>query len=289
MVLEPDPFGEHGPTLQDFGAVFGFELASERLVFASQNAPDFLSETLDGEMFSSKMAQILGSKVSHSVRNVQTLPTLAKRPRSLGLFQLGRQRCIVMVFKAADFLVLEAIPVSRDDEPSAIGVLNDVQLVADAILDASDPEEMFERLTSFVRTMSGYHSVQAHRISDNDAPTCLSTSGRSIVSDAETRHFQHFSFLVDASLQGQELLKIDDGLRLPSLELATARTIQGDASQEPRTNGIAACASLSFRKRGRNWGVLQLLHQAPRVPNRRTQLVLEHLSPIIEQRLEAIS
>ncbi len=289
MVLESDPCGEHGPTLQDFGALFGFELASERLVFASQNAPDFLTETQDGDIFSSKVAQILGSKVSHSVRNVQTLPTLANRPRTLGLFQLGRQRCIVMVFRAADFLVLETIPASTDDEPAAIGVLNDVQLVADAILDASDPEELFDRLTSFVRTMSGYHSVQAYRLSDNFAPTCLATSGRSIVTEVGTRHVHHFSFLVDASSPGQELIKIDEGLRVPSLELATARTIQSGAIHELRRNGVAACASLSFRRRGRNWGVLQLLHQAPRVPNRRTQLVLEHLSPLVEQRLEAMS
>lgn len=285
MVLETDIFIEHGMTVQDTSVLLGFDLASERLAFFSRNARCFLGVASADDWIACPMSQILGGDVTHSVRNVQTLPTLAHRPQTLGLFQLGQQHCAVMVFRTADFIVLELIPASSDREPSAIAVLNDVRLVADAILGAADLGEMFGRLTSLVRTLSGYHCVQVHQLFDADKSTRLASSGRDILVDLSLGCPRHFSFVADAFHSGQALVKFEDDLRVPSLDLATMRTISGGAAQSLREQEVAACATISFGRRGRIWGVLQMLHQGGRMPNRRTQLVLEHLAPLIEQRL----
>ena len=274
-------------SVQAHGAIFGINKLTKQVNFVSKNACSFLGLSSPDQLLVRPPADTLGREVTHALRNIETLPTLSSRPQTVGVFDLAMCRCCLLAFSAENHLVVEAIPYGNDREPSASDVLNDVQVMTDSVVSSEHLDDLFGRLTAYLRTLSGYHCVVVECGRGMDK-TKVAVSGRVSLADATCDAAHHLSYVADASQSAQCLVKASDEVIVPSLGLLTLQPVTEQTKSNMQSHDVAACATLGLNKGLQPWGAIKLLHQLPRTPNRRTQFALAHLLPVIEQRLNTL-
>ncbi len=283
MKLESKFSADRSTSFQSRGALFAVDEESERLLFASLNAGACVGTSTADEFLGQSVRDVLGRKVTHALRNAESMPSLDRRRQEIGQFELAGTEWALSVFRTGATLILEALPKVGEHDPSAHDVIKDVEVLTDVLLTPSDPESVMARFIALVRTMSGYHCVCLERGSDSAV-----VSGRTALSRAtcETPEQLHILHDVNASAVG---LTGFDGRHLPPLDLSALRIPGERHLASCRAVGVAACASVGLRWGGRLLGTLKFFHETPRTPNKRTQFAVAHLAPLIGQRLSELS
>lgn len=283
MKLESEISADRSTTFQARGALFAIDEKSERFRFASSNARSFVGTSSTHQLLGQPVRDVLGRKVTHALRNAESMPSLQRRRQHIGQFRLSGTECTMSVFRTGTVLILEALPKVGEHDPSAYDVIKDVEVLTDVLLAQTDAERNLARFVALVRTMSGYHCVCLERRSD-----IFAVSGRTALSEAmcETPDQLHVVHNVHASGVGLEGL---DDRDVPPLDLSALRIPSESHLSSCREAGVVACASVGLRWEGKLLGTLKFLHETPRTPNKRTQFAVAHLAPLIGQKLTAFS
>ena len=286
MKLESEFSADHSMSIQAQGALLAVDERSEQFLFGSENAHRFADVSRTSELFGRTIREVLGREITHALRNAETMPSLDRRRQHIGQFDLSGTVCDMSVFRVGSSLVLEATRKVGDHVPSAYDVMKDVEVFSDVLLSCGDLEKQIQRFVALMRTMSGYHCVSLEQRNESGV-LHTTTSGRDSLagSHCEGKDQLHFVYDVDAPSVG---LAVDDGIEVPPLDMSALRVPSDDCLSSCRSTGVAALASIGLRWGGRLQGTLKFLHATPRVPNKRTQLAVAHLAPLIGQRLSSL-
>lgn len=272
--------------LQSRGAVFGIDSSSEQFVLVSTNIDEMLGlgapHTLVGKAF----YDILGSDVSHALRNAETYRAQRPHRRLLGDLTLPKGQFELEVFFCRGRLIVEAVPAQHAPYPTALEVVNDVSVLTDSLLNDRSGLSAFKSFVALLRTISGYNCVVLERVTTGTRKPVF-ISGR-----AELAHCR-----VPSSVQLHTVEDISAptvSLQLPENMCADFRAQSGllGPLEHHRVSmhdaGVLGCASIVIEKDNEIWGRFKFLHTHPRVPSKRTQLAMHHIHPLIGQYLSNI-
>ena len=281
MNIETDIRTEEARVIQARGALMAVELGSERFVVVSENAYIFAGSQTHEELLGRPAIEWLGRRVTHAMRNAESQPSLEVRRHFMGQFELAAGYCDLSVYATPSHLVIEIVPTIGEREPTAYDVLKDVHVLTDVILGGADRKAMFEKLVALLRTISGFHCV-ALDVDTGAAFETVTFSGRSKIAEVACPAQPQLKIVEDVNLPSVGLVGTPDA-DLPNLTCSLLAQPSEAALSELQNAGVAACSSVGLFRDGRLWGRLKFLHETPRVPNKRTQLALAHLCPLIGQ------
>ncbi|MEM6538885.1 MAG: hypothetical protein AAF668_14290 [Pseudomonadota bacterium] len=268
---------------QSRGAIFGIDPQTECFVFGSSNVDGVLGIGDGSELIGRPFYNILGRNVSHALRNAETHQSLTQRRRYIGDLTMSRGMFAFEVFMSNGVLVVEAVPCGGVAMPSALDVLNDVDILSEALLESTSQIESFKRFVSLLKTMSGYHCVALDQFDDEDA-TLLTSAGLTKLADNPAPFTNQFSYVFD--LQAASVfIDLPPGWTNRDFDLSGLKQPNQKDRAELSRAEIASCASIGLWRGEHVWGRIKFFHQQPRFPNRRTHLALAHLAPLIHQRL----
>lgn len=283
MKIESEFNADQSALFQTRGALFAVDQGTESVVFSSSNAGACLGRGDTAELFGEHVRKVFGRDVTHALRNAGTIPSLGYRRQYVGRFPMDGTACDMTAFRTGTTLILEAIPITAEADPSASDVLKDVEVLTDVLLMPGNTKDMLWRFVSLLRTMSGYHCVALDGRDGSETVT-LAVAGREALSGALCEAPRQLHVLYDVNDEGNALT-IPAKVDLPDLGLSALHVPVSDRLNSLRRAGVGARAAIGVRNSGRTCGILKFLHATPRLPNRRTQFALAHLSPLIGLRL----
>lgn len=281
MNIETDFRTEKMRAIQARGALMAVEQGSERFVAVSENSHIFAGSRTHDELLGRPAVEWLGRQVAHAMRNAESQPSLGYRRHFMGRFELAAGYCDLSIHAAGSLLVIEVVPANGEREPTAQEVLKDVHVLTDVILGDGDHQDRYARLLALLRTISGFHCVTL----DIDTGTSFETvtvSGRSQLAGVKCTASSGLSIIEDVNTPSVGLIGTPDA-ELPDLTHSLLSLPSEEMLAALRGVGVAACSSIGLFRDGRLWGRFKFLHETPRVPNRRVQLALAHVCPLIGQ------
>lgn len=220
------------------GAVLGIDPTSQITTFATQNAGGFWGRRDVSPGL--PVSELLSRRLIHDLRNVETDPFLDRRRRYLGDLDLPGGKFEAEVFRADEQLVMEISPHASCEVPTAYEALYDAELLSD-VLESPDSNS-FEKLTSLLRTLSGYHGVVLDRL-QGSTRTQIAMSGSNEFSHLPSMLPRQLHFVQDTSGPITQVEPASDGV-VP--ELGQSGLISPPLEQlgELRSSGVSACAAL---------------------------------------------
>ena len=254
----------------------------EIVTFATQNTGSIIGIRVSAPGL--PVSELLDRRLIHDLRNVVTDPFLDDRRRYIGDIDLQGGKFEAEVFRADKQLVLEISPHSGGEVPTAYEALYDAELLSSA-LDLPDSIS-FEKLTGLLRTLSGYHSVVLERL-EGSSRLPIAVSGANELSHLPSTHPQQLHFVQDTNSPTTQVELSSDG-GLPELGLSGLISPPLEQLEELCSSGVSACAAFGIWRDNVPLAVIKFFHRRPRVPNKRTRIVLEHLAPQIRQRLNGL-
>lgn len=274
-----DKVANRRPRFQDRGVVLGVDTASAALIFATQNAGHFFS---DGSIAPGRqISEFLGGDLVHELRNAEAHPSLDRRRRDLGIFDFADIRFEAAAYRSDHQLIVEVMPCSDASMPTVHEILQDAEFLSESLTSHSTENAPFDKFITVLKTLSGYQGVVLERFGPT-SPTPMVISGT--VEDAGLPCLPprqlHFVQDVDDATTG-----IEGGQTLPEFGLSGLISPSEEHLDAWRSAGVVAGASLGLWRGDAPWGVIKFFHPRPRVPNRRTRIALELLTPLLEQRL----
>jgi hypothetical protein len=182
---------------------------------------------------------VLGGEALHAVRNAVSLPWAATEPVFAGRHQVGDRLMDLDVHQSGGRLVVEVQPSGREAVPDGYEVERDVRVLAERI--AADGGT--QGLRDLLRTLSGYSDTALE-------PPPEGLSNPFVLEDSVRDPVEMEGEVVDLGVAG---------LRQPAAEVLAML----------ERAGVRALAVI---------GPFVLKHSRPRVPSRRTWLVLRHMA-----------
>lgn len=250
-----------------------------RVDFATENAVAVLEPPPSGKVCDQPLVEWLGAEVIHGIRNVEARPSLAAQRHLLGRIERANGACDLSAFSVADHLILEAVRATSDQEPSAIDVLKDVEVVTEALLSSPSSRDALNSFASLLRTMSGYHCIAIERDKDGKRDL-VALAGQPDLSGAFCDGPRQMHAVADVNQPGIGLAL--SGTRdVPDLQLSTLRLPDARQLRALREHGVTAFATAGVWHGDHRWGTIKLLHGQPKHLNKRTHLALAHLLPLV--------
>jgi len=272
-----------GRRFQDRGALLCLDTSHERFAFATRNANAVLGRPADTALKGQLVAEVFERDLLHAIRNCIGSQSLHKRRRYLGVFSSQGQPYDVELFAVKEQFVLEIVPTGNEHVPGVYEALQDYEVLSDALISKSSSDGLFDRLTSLLRVMSGYHCVAIDCV-DVQGVRLVSAAGNEDFATCPTDFPRQLSAVRDVAGATTCFDRTDasgdfdyglSGLSVPEPEVLSAL----------RDQNICACAALGLWRGSERWGRIKFLHGQPRLPNRRTKLAMEFLGPLLGQRL----
>lgn len=268
---------------QSRGALFGINPQTERFVFGSPNVGEVLGIGTASSLVGKPFYAVLGREVSHALRNAETHQSLKRRRRNLGILGLSHRQFEFEVFLSKGVLVVEATPHTGGASPSVYDVFGDVDVLTDALLEPVSETQPFKRFISLLKTMSGYHTVALDRL-DGACCETVSVAGLPELAECPAPFAKQFCSVLDIAAPSMEV-ELPTGWTLDDLALSGLLHPNALDKAALTAAGVASCASIGLWRGEELWGRIKFLHLQPRLPNKRTQLALSHLTPLISMRL----
>ncbi|MCG6882134.1 MAG: hypothetical protein LJE62_00085 [Silicimonas sp.] len=265
--------------IQSRGAFLAIEQGTERIVAVSENVHVFAGSHSHDELLGRPAIEWLGRRVIHALRNAETNPALNRRRLHLGQFEMAAGFCDLTAHATRGLLQVEVIPTVGDRVPGPYEVLKDVQFLTDEVTESDGSEQGLARLVSLFRTISAYHCIALDILTPTGFET-VATAGRAELAEADCLASVQAHVVEDANLPTVGLSALSED-EWPDVSLSALSQPPNEMLESLRRVGAAASYSIGIFDGGILIGRLKFLHATPRLPNKRTELTLAHMAPLL--------
>ena len=283
----PAPTLYESGRIQSIGALVGVELAGETVVHVGRNCLEILVRHGAAEdLFGLTVREVLGSTVTHALRNACGLPSILTRTEFLCFEKFGDICHEVAALRSGDIVLVEIGP-AAESEPTAASILKDLAQLSDRTKSAHSPLQVITDCLGLLRTISGYEGVLVHKFHEDGTAEVVAESKRG---SAESRlgartalwSFAQsprpaLSYVSDITHSSVPVLSRND-LRL---DLSGTNLCEAPSAQKQFLQSIGAVAAMTWvlGMDGSNWGALTFHHRRARIPTTRVRHLCQAFLP----------
>ena len=292
----------HIPGLvQPFACLIGVDAGSEKIVYASENCPDFTGVSAE-KLLGINVRELLGRDIVHSINNAAARGNFSVGLTEIGQYGLGGNDVEIAAFSSGHYIVIQ---IEHAKDPGlgggdAIGVLSQLM---EQIQTSRDHTKLFDLTTRMLRHLSGYDRVMIYKfdpqyngevVAEARSPSMESFVGlrfpqwdipaqaRAIMAKLRLR------FIEDVDQTPVPLIAEDKSLPPLDITYASCRGVSAVHMQYLRNMGVKSTLTLSIVFEDKLWGIISFHHRRPRVSAPKLRDVLTAFGGLFATKLEAM-
>ncbi|HEV7323314.1 MAG TPA: HWE histidine kinase domain-containing protein [Ensifer sp.] len=288
-------------SIQPHGCLLACDIGFTTIERASANAAVMLCRA--GDLVGQQLAEVLGPKLLHDLRNALAAANAASRPALLLDITLGDRVFDIAIHHHKSAIIIEFEPAPSIGQP-----LHIAREMIGRIKDIADVDRLVQRAGRIVAGATGYDRVMIYRFEQDGSGKVVSETKRA---DLESFLGQYFPasdipqqaralylkntirVISDASGARVPVEPVLDGSGEPlDLSFAHLRSVSPIHCEYLRNMGVAASMSISVILDGQLWGLIACHHYSPRALPMAQRVAMEvfgeffslHLTSLKERR-----
>lgn len=261
-------------TIQPHGCLLACDISLSRIERASANAAGILGH--QGGLVGRAIADVLGAKLLHDLRNAMAATSSASRPALMLDVAVGERMLDIAIHHYRSAVIIEFEPAPAIGQP-----LHIAREMIGRISDVAEVERLVQRAGRIVAGATGYDRVMVYRFEHDGSGKVVSETRRA---DLESFLGQYFPasdipqqaralylkntirVIADASGSRVPVEPVLDASGEPlDLSFAHLRSVSPIHCEYLRNMGVAASMSISIVLDGQLWGLIACHHYSPRV------------------------
>ncbi|QRY70719.1 GAF domain-containing protein (plasmid) [Ensifer sp. PDNC004] len=284
-------------SIQPHGCLVACDIGFTRIERMSANAAEMLA--WDDDLLGRQLADVLGPKLLHDLRNALAAAGAASRPALMLDVAFGDR-----VFDIAVHLHKSAVIIEFEPAPSIGQPLHIAREMIGRIKDLTDVDRLVQRACRIVAGTIGYDRVMIYRFEQDGSGKVVSEAKRA---DLESFLGQYFPasdipqqaralylkntirVISDASGARVPVEPVLDGSGEPlDLSFAHLRSVSPIHCEYLRNMGVAASMSISVVLDGQLWGLIACHHYSPRALPMAQRVALEVFGEFFSLHLKSL-
>ena len=292
----------HTPgNVQPFACLLAGEIDGRRVLYASENCPDFLGLRMQ-TIFQMDMRQLLGREIWHEVSGALQSAQDANAPIPLGKHRFGEKTFEFSVLRTGDCFAVE-IEEPRMQSLENVDVLKTLRFLTRQIQKCTSVESLFNTTCETMRHVTGYDRVMVYRFDAEFNGEVLAEARNGSVESFLGLRFPHWDIPAQARalMEKIPLRMIQDVDQVPvgvlardadqgplDMTFAASRGVSAVHMEYLRNVGVQATMTLTVMLGDRLWGILSFHHRRKRIPATRLREVLISFAELFAFKLQTL-